>query len=138
MSPRLLWAGAALAAAVLAVGCQKSEEEEFEPAIVPKTVAFEGKLDAKYVGIWGTADGSSTLDLKDDGAVKIGSVTSSQKGKSTSSVEGKWLASDGNLLFNYRDASGQDTTLKYGAAFDGGKLVLQQPGGRVKTTYLKK
>ncbi|RYG45476.1 hypothetical protein EON79_12525 [bacterium] len=137
MSLRLSWA-AALAAAVLTVGCQKSEEEEFEPAIVPKTVAFEGKVDEKYAGTWVTADGKSTLGLSKDGALKVGTVTNSPQGKKTASLDGKWLASDGSLLMKYADASGQDTVLKYLASFEGTKLVLQQSAGGMKTVYNKK
>ena len=65
-------------------------------------------------------------------------TTPSQAGKSTNHLLGQWLAQDGNLLVQYADATKQTTTLKYVATFSGGKLILQQPGGKLKTTYAKK
>lgn len=118
-------------AAILAAGCQGGNaEDEYEPAVVPKSVAFEGKVDAKYAGTWKSADGSSTLALAEDGRLKIESVVNSQNGKSTSKTEGKWLASGNDLLFQYGT-----TTLRNGASFEKGKLILQH--GRMKTVYSK-
>lgn len=132
MSSRSLWMVAPMAA-ILAAGCGKSEDDEYEPAVVPKAVSFEGKTDSKYAGVWKTSDGSSTLDLAESGGLKIETTVNSQNGKSTSKVEGKWLASGAKLLFQYND-----TTLEYTAVLEGGKLVLAKPGSRMKSTYLKK
>lgn len=121
----------------LVVGC-KNPDDELEPAFVPKTYAFEGEIAPKFAGTWVSTDGVSTLDLGKDGTLKIQTLTSSPSGKAKSNVAGKWLASGGNLLLNYKEASGGETTLGYAAALAGEKLTLQQNGGGRKTTYVRK
>lgn len=134
MSLRTL--GVAIFAAALAAGC-KNADDDVEPAFVPKTIAFEGKVESKYVGDW-SAKGASRLNLKSDGTAVIESTTNSQSGKSTARFDGKWLAQDGRLLVQYGDATHPATTLEYEAKLSGDNMVLQQPGGRLKTTYARK
>lgn len=123
--------------AILAVGC-KGVDDDVEPAPTLKTVVFEGKVDSAYAGDWVAVGGLSRLNLKPDGAALIEATTNSAAGKSTSHLQGKWLAQEGNLLVQYGDASHDTTTLKYVATLSGNKLTLQQPGGRLKTIYVKK
>lgn len=130
-----LWAFGLIVASVL-VGC-KNPDDDVEPPVLPKTVAFEGQVDAKYAGAWKSADGGSALDLAKDGTAALDATTNSSKGPSKSHLKGKWLAKDGNLVFSYLDASGNPTTLQYGAKLSGNTLVLQQPGGKLKTTYTR-
>lgn len=132
---RLMFAATVLVA--VAVGC-KGEEDDTEPAVVPKVVAFEGDVDPMYAGNWASKDGSSTLDMKADGGLKLGVTSNSQNGKSTSSYDGKWLANKGELRLKYKDSSGQDTVLAYAAQLTGNTMVLQQSGGKMKTTYTRK
>jgi hypothetical protein len=127
------WAIVTAAILSMAVGgCNSSDADEYEPAVVPKSVAFEGTSDAKYVGDWKASDGTSELRLEKDGALKIKTTVSTQSGKSVNEVEGKWLAADGKLRFQYRDV-----TVEYGAELSGSTMTLLQPGGNVKTTYKK-
>ena len=128
--------GTAVFIAVLAVGC-KSADDDVEPIVKPKPVSFEGKVDPSYAGDWSDSGKSSHLELKPDGSATIELTTSSQAGRSTSHLKGKWLVQDGNLFMQYEDASKETTTLKYAAKLSGSKLVLQS-GGHLSTTYLKK
>jgi len=118
-------------------GC-KNPDDELAPAFVPKTYNFEGQIDTKFVGTWKTSDGNSTIDLDPKGACKIDTIIHSMSGKTTSRVDGKWLATDGSLMFQYGDASHGTTVLKYNATLKGNTLDLQQAGGRMKTTYHRK
>jgi len=128
------WSWAAVAFLAIAAGC-KSADDEYEPAFVPKEVKFEGNVDEKYVGFWDAPDGSGSLDLSKDGTVNIVTNVSTPQGKSSSKVNGKWLASGSALVFQYKDPSQKDTTVKYAADLKGDTLVL---GTKVKTTYKKK
>jgi hypothetical protein len=123
--------GAALA------GCH-NEEANLEPGFVPKTHVFEGAVDEKYVGVWISTDGTSTLDMANDGALKIVTLTPTPSGKAKNEVAGKWLASDGSVLFQYGDEKKGITVLKYNAKLDGGTMKLKQDGGRHETTYKRK
>ncbi|RYG86945.1 hypothetical protein EON77_02980 [bacterium] len=123
------------ATVVLVVGC-RAEDDDSEPAIVPKAVAFTGQVAPGFVGAWATADGSSKLDLAKDGALTIATSTPSPKGRSESSYKGSWLVEGKSLRLRYQDKSGE-TTIEYGAALAGDKLTLQQPGGRLKTVYTR-
>jgi hypothetical protein len=127
-----------LLAAIGVVGC-KAPDDGLEPAFVPQVHAFEGKVDPKLVGTWTTADGVSTLDFAKDGTLNIQTLRPTPSGKSKSSVEGKWLASDGSLVFKYGDAAHGDTVLKYVTSMEGSNTMsLQQEGGRQKTVYKRK
>lgn len=136
MTARTLLATTTLVVALLG-GC-KSEKDELEPAVVPRTVSYQGEVDAKYVGNWKGRAGNSTLLLGKDGSLVIESITNSVNGKSKSHIEGMWLADSGDLLFRYKEKSGDETTLKYKADLKGDQLVLQQQGGRLKTEYVRK
>lgn len=116
-------------------GCRPEDGEE--PAILPKKVTFEGKVDPRFVGTWTTADGGSRLDLAKDGGLMIVAKSRTPKGLSTSEYVGSWLVSGEKLRLRYREPSGQ-TTLEYGAKLAGDTLTTQQPGGRLKTTYRRK
>ena len=129
--------GVAAVAATIMFGC-KGTDDDLEPAVVPKAVTFEGDVDSKYVGLWKSSDGNSTLDLSKEGVVKIDQKIVAANGKSTSHVEGTWLAKGDDLLFRYPERSGGETTLKYAAKLKGNTLVLGQSGGRLKRTYVRK
>lgn len=129
--------GAAVAAiVVLLPGCNPPDEE---PAadFAPKPVAFVGKPDPKYLGDWVASGGASRLKLQRDGTAVVETTSHSQAGTSTVHYDGKWLADGKALLIQYSDSSGP-ITLKYDATLRGNHLILQQPGGRIKTDYLKK
>ena len=128
---------AALAAAVASLGCQKADDE-YAPAVKPKTFTFEGKVDTHYVGNWGTADGSSNLDIEKDGELKIETVTNSVTGKSVGHISGNWLTEGKSLMFRYSVGSQAPTVLKYTASIAGNVLTLTQDGSSVKTTYKRK
>ena len=129
--------GVAVIAATLLLGC-KNTDDDVEPAVLPKKVTFEGDVDSKYVGLWKSPDGASMLDLSKEGVVKIEQRIVAANGKSTSHVEGTWLAKGDDLLFRYPEKSGGETTLKYAAKLSGNTLVLGQSGGRIKRTYVRK
>lgn len=118
----------------MVVGC-KGGDDDVEPAVVPKAVAFEGKADPAYAGTWTSTDGSSVLDLQKDGGVAISQTSASVNGKSTSRVKGRWLVSGGDLLFQYTEKSGGETTVKYGATLAGKELALKH--GSTTTNYLR-
>ena len=126
----------AATALLVAIGC-RSEEDDSEPAVMPKKVAFTGRVEPKFIGTWATADGGSKLDLAKDGGLTISTSTPSPKGVSKSSYAGSWLVEGKSLRLRYADKSGE-TTIEYAAALQGDKLVLQQPGGRLKTVYARK
>ncbi|HEY0866022.1 MAG TPA: hypothetical protein VGE01_01515 [Fimbriimonas sp.] len=130
---RALLATALVLAGAL-VGC-RNEDAGLEPAFVPKTHVFEGAVDERYVGVWTSTDGVSTLDLAKDGSLKIETLTPTPSGSSKSEVGGKWLASDGNLLFQYGDEKKGMTVLKYNAKLEKDALKLKQDGGRSETAY---
>jgi len=123
---------------VAVTGCKGGEEDDTEPAVVPKVVAFEGSVDPKFAGDWTSKDGSSTLNLAADGGLKLGVKSSSQNGTSTSHYDGQWLVSGSDLRLKYKDSSAQETVLSYGAELSGNSLVLQQLGGKLKTRYSRK
>lgn len=137
LRPHRLTMGAALIGAALAFGCRKADAED-EPAVVPKAVAFEGQVDSKFAGAWTSANAGSILDLEKDGSATITTAIHSQNGKSTATNSGHWLVSGSDLVLRYADASRNETTVKYAAKLSGNTLELQQPGGRLKTTYTKK
>jgi len=137
MSRKSLGMAVALAAAVLVAGCKNADEEE-APAFVPKTYAFEGKLEPTYVGSWNSVDGTSMLDIGKDGSLNIDTTTRSVAGKNTSHVVGKWLASGSTLMFQYTVGTQPTTVLKYTASLSGKSLTLQQADSRVKVKYNRK
>ena len=128
---------AAVAAAVLAAGC-KGADDEFAPAVVPKTYAFEGKLEPKFVGVWNSTDGSSMMEIVKDGGLKIDTTSRSITGKSVVHVSGEWLADGDSLMFRYVVGTQSPTVLKYSAELSGNTLTLKQVDGKVKTTYKRK
>jgi hypothetical protein len=130
----ILWTVAAIAATVLSSGC-KHDDDEFAPAVLPKTYTFEGKIEPKFAGSWKTADGNSSIDLSKDGSVSMETIIRSVAGKNTSKVSGKWLATSDSIVFQYTIGSQKPTTVKYMAALDGNTLTLQQPESKVKTVY---
>lgn len=132
-----LLTAAAIAAAVLAGGCKKPDDDT-EPAILPKTYTFEGKVDPKYVGHWSNADLSSVLDFAKDGALTIETVTHSQVGTSMGHIVGKWLADGDSILMSYTVGSQTPTVVKYTATLASAALTLQSPGGKAKTVYHRK
>lgn len=134
MNRRTLGMVAALAATVLGAGCRNADDE-FAPAVVPKTYAFEGKVDAKYVGTWSSGDGNSVIDLLKDGTLKIATTTRSMAGKNTSHVNGQWLAQGDALMMHYTVGTQAPTVLKYSATLSDGALSLTPDGSRTKTVY---
>lgn len=128
---------AALAAAVASLGCQKAEDD-YAPVVKPKSYSFEGQIDAKYVGKWSAADGSSMLDIEKDGVLNIETVTNSVSGKNVSHLSGKWLTEDKSLMFRYAVGAQAPIVLKYTAALAGNVLTLTQEGSALKTTYKRK
>lgn len=125
------------AVGAFATGGCKPEADDGEAAILPKTITFEGKIDPAFVGRWSTPGDASALDLAKNGALKISSKVRTPGGVSNSEFSGRWLASGDKLLLRYAEPSGE-TTLEYTAKLEGNTLVLQQPGGRLKTTYKRK
>jgi len=134
MTRNAIWIAALIAASIQMAGC-KGANEDFAPAILPKTFAFEGKVEPKYVGTWHSTEGHSTVDILKDGALKVETVTQSVAGKSVVNVSGQWLASGDNLMFRYQDKSHRSIVLKYAASVSGNTLVLQQATSRLKTSY---
>lgn len=132
------WAGLGAAFAALMAGCAQQIDDDDSPAPTPKVVAFAGKVDPSYTGIWTSVDGTSVLVIGKDGSLNIDQTTVSVHGKSTSHFKGSWLADGGSLLFQYADGTSGRTTLKYAADLGGSTLVLHQPGGLVKTTYKRR
>lgn len=125
------WAGLiATTVALGLVGCNQPEDDT-APAFVPKTVVFEGELDPRFFGSWKGANGTSNMELAEDGTVKMATTIAHQGGSSTNAIEGKWRFSSGSLIFQYGKDS---TTVKYPVEFKDGNLVM---GGSVKTTYTK-
>ena len=128
---------AALAVAVLQAGC-KNEDDEFAPAVLPKTFVFQGNQDPKYVGKWASSDGMSTLSIVKDGTLSIDTTVRSVAGKSSSHVAGQWLVDGSSLLFKYQTGSQPPTVLKYAATLSGSTLSLLQDGSKARQTYHRK
>jgi hypothetical protein len=112
--------------------------DDVEPGFVPKTYAFQGEVDKKFAGTWVSTDGISTLDLGEDGNLKIQTLTPSPSGATKSNLEGKWLVSDGSLLMQYGASGKESTVLKYSSTLSQNELKLKQEGGRRETTYRRK
>ncbi len=127
----------ALAVAVPLSGCGKPDDE-YAPAVAPKTVAFDGKIDDHYIGNWVETTGESKMGLQKDGALSIETTLNSMKGKSTTYVTGKWLVNGPSLLLEYLDKGGKPMVLKYAAELNGNSLTLKQGNGRLKSTYSRK
>ncbi len=125
---------AALAAAVLSVGC-RSPDDEFAPAFHPRVYAFEGSVEPKYVGTWRSLDGDSTLNLAKDGVLRIEVVSRSVAGRIVKHYSGQWLADGDGVRFRYRAGAQPDKVLKYRASLAGATMTLKQPEGHGKTTY---
>lgn len=123
--------------ALTVVGC-KGSDDDLEPAFVPKNHTFEGEVAPNFVGKWKTEDGVSTLDLGRDGVLKVQTVTPSPSGKRTSTVDGQWRVSSGNLLMQYRSESGGSTVLKYAAQLANDSMTLQPEAGKAKKVYHRK
>jgi hypothetical protein len=134
-SARSLFAGVAAslcgAALILSSGCQKEEEDTATPHRME--VAFEGKLDPKYLGSWKAKDGSS-LDLKSDGTMDLVAISQGPTGASKKSLSGHWLSKDGDLLLQYAQG-GSLATIKSAAERTGSTLTLVQAGNHFKTVY---
>lgn len=128
---------ALLATAIHVCGCRGSEDD-YAPAVVPRTFAFEGKIEPKYVGNWSSTDGSSTIDIMKGGVLKIETVSRSVAGQSVGHITGKWLVDANNLSFQYVVGAQKPTVLKYSASISGNTLTLQLSGGKMKTTYRRK
>ncbi len=96
-------------------------------------VAFEGKLDPKYLGSWKAKDGSS-LDLKSDGTMDLVAISQGPTGASKKSLSGHWLSKDGDLLLQYAQG-GSLATIKSAAERTGSTLTLVQAGNHFKTVY---
>ena len=124
---------AAALVAVASLGCKGPADEDDGPSIVPKAVAFEGRVDPAYVGNWKSADGSAGLALDKEGNVTIDQAITAANGRSTSKVRGKWLVSGGDLLLDYPERSGGETTVKYGAKVSARELALKH--GSTTTIY---
>ena len=137
MKRMALWMVATAAAAILASGCQKADDE-FAPAFVPKTYTFEGKVDPRYAGTWASSDGASSMELVKDGSLKLETTTRSISGKSVSHVSGKWVGTADSLMFQYVVGSQPPTVLKYEASLSGNTLTLHQEGAKAKMAYRKK
>ena len=137
MTAKTIWAAPVLIAAVLIAGCKK-EDDEFAPAVVPKTYAFEGKVDPKFAGSWESADHSSTMEIEKDGGLKIDTTSNSVVGKSVSHVTGNWLVNGNDLMFRYTVGTQTPTVLKYVATLSGNTLTLKQAEGRQATAYKRK
>jgi len=125
---------AAVAATMMIVGC-KNADDEFAPAFVPKTYAFEGKVEQKFVGNWSSTDGISKMDIAKDGTLSIDTTTRSMAGKAVTHVSGQWLSSGDSLMFRYSIGTQPQTVLKYKATLSGSTLTLQQEGGKAKVSY---
>lgn len=132
---RFVGLAAAVIATAAAVGCKGSADEDDGLAFVPKSVAFEGKVDPRFAGAWTSADGNSALDLDASGTLAISQKVSAANGKSVSQVKGKWLVSGTDLLFQYAEKLGGETTLKNAAQLSGKTLILKH--GSTATTYTR-
>jgi hypothetical protein len=137
MIRKSVWMVALTAAAILFSGCTKSDDE-FAPAFVPKTYAFDGNIEPKYVGSWQSSDGASTMQIVKDGSLNIETTARSIAGKSVTSVSGKWLASGDTLKFRYVVGKQEPTVLKYTASLSGNTLTLKLADGKAKTVYSRK
>jgi hypothetical protein len=127
----------AFAVAIGVTGC-KGADDEYAPAVGPKTYPFEGKIDTKYVGAWQSSPPGSKLDILKDGTLKLENVTHSVAGTTVSHVAGTWLSSGNNLMFRYVVGTQEPTVLKYSTTLSKNSLVLVPAGGTAKTTYNRK
>jgi hypothetical protein len=134
--PKTIWTATALAAAVLSAGCKS--DQEYAQASQPKPVIFDGKVDPKFVGVWKSTNGLSTMDLQKDGSVKIETISNSRNGPNDNKVSGEWRASGSNLLFHYDSKQSGSVILKYSAVLAGKTLTMQQTGMKLKMVYKRK
>lgn len=130
-----LLAPLAIALVCLSLAGCKSEDDDLAPAFVPKTYTFEGQPDEQYAGTWKATNGVSTIQLDKDGGLSVETVTRSSAGEGKTGVKGKWAVSNGSLMLQYPEKSGETTVLKYTAKLKGNTLDLTQDGGKMTTTY---
>ena len=121
---------------VVMVGCNSSDEQV---DVVPEAVKLEGTIQPSLVGVWKSADGTSTLTLKEDGSsiteTKVNVRGTEQNNKS----EGQWRASESDVRFERKDAGGASSVIKYQYRLPTPKsLELDILGGKKKIIYAKK
>ncbi|MBN9503216.1 MAG: hypothetical protein BGO01_19755 [Armatimonadetes bacterium 55-13] len=121
-------AALSILSAWIIVGCGEPEANSPEP--VAPQIAFEGKVDPSYAGIWITADKTSTLELSKDGKANMTNVA---VGRGTSKAAGEWKISDKNLLFKVEGP--ESYVSRYAAELKGDILHLKQKASKLDVEY---
>jgi hypothetical protein len=107
----------ALAACVLC-GCPAPEEEEgAKPAI-----AFSGKPDARFVGVWKVTPGDMTYTFEESGHYIIDGTITNQGKKMKNHTEGQWSVDGDRFLI--RDSQNNVVPYKYDLKNDSLTLAL--------------
>lgn len=118
-----------LLAAGCGAGAVSGDDSEVAEPPEPPALVFEGKPDGRYVGVWRTTDGTSTLDMKAGGALKLITKARTPGGGHEEEKKGEWRLSKGKLLFQ-TDGS----VAGYGAEIAGDKLTLAR-GSKIRIVY---
>jgi hypothetical protein len=115
------------------MGCGQEEQQVDMP---PDTAKLEGTVRKELVGTWKTADGSSTITLKEDGS-SVSETNVFVRGKAqVSKAEGPWLATEKSLGFERKQPSGETFVARYDYKFPKkDSLDLSILGGKNKLTY---
>jgi hypothetical protein len=133
---QLMSSAAALLLGVVMVGCNASDEQV---DVVPEAVKLEGTVQPALVGVWKSADGTSTLTLKEDGSSITETKVNVRGTEQNNKAEGQWRASDTDVRFERQDAGGASSVIKYQYRLPTPKsLELDILGGKKKIIYAKK
>lgn len=87
-----------LAILATAIGCTHSDDDATVDA-TPPPPAFEGQVDKSLLGKWGTANGSSQLEMTEDGKVHMTGVAHTPKGDQKIDQMMEWKCNGDRLLF---------------------------------------
>ena len=137
MTGKVMLMVAALVVTISSLGCSKSTNETEAQAFIPASYPFEGKIKPQFVGNWKSKDSSTELDLHKNGKLNVITSTHSVAGKNVNHLNGKWLVNGNFLMLTYSVQNQKPIVLKYSASLTGKTLTLIQPGGKIKTKYLK-
>ena len=133
---QFLSSAAVLVLGVIAIGCNSSDEQV---DVVPETVKLEGTIQPDLVGVWKSADGTSTLTLKEDGSSIPETLVNVRGTEQNNKAEGQWRASESDVRFERKMAGGTSSVIKYSYRMPTkASLELDILGGKKKITYAKK
>lgn len=113
-------------------GCTREDEGE-TPEKPP--IPFEGKPDAKFVGLWKQTNRDASYDLHADGTFNYKGKVSTPGGVIDTSFSSTWLVNGDRMLL--KDQAGNVTQYKH--KLEGNKLTLSGTGSmKIEASYIRK